>query len=89
MDTVQQENKLILYVLDDCIGCKIAASNLNKLNVNYDIKNIKHHIDAIKKINVTDVPSLVVNKNGKYEVLCIGSFSVNKIRHILEIAHII
>lgn len=81
----QQDDKFVLYVLDDCIGCKVIASNLDKLHITYETKNIRSHIDEAKSIGITDVPALVVRRDGCNKVLVIGSRSIDKLMEIVTL----
>lgn len=85
-----EKNDIILIKKDDCVGCVIMDSIIRKVlatpNSNAVYKNIPYsridfdttntdYKEFFKKNNITDVPCILLLKDGIIEDKCIGTIS--------------
>jgi ribonucleoside-triphosphate reductase (formate) len=61
------EDKVMLFGTKTCPNCKMAKTLLKKANVDYEFVDAEENVDLTKKLNIKSAPTLVIEKDGKYE----------------------
>lgn len=64
----KEENDILLFGTKTCPNCKIAIKLLDQAKVKYKLIDALENADLSKKYGVKQAPTLVVIKNGTYEI---------------------
>ena len=67
LKTNDLEDKVMLFGTKTCPNCKMAKTLLKKANVDYEFVDAEENVDLTKKLNIKSAPTLVIEKDGKYE----------------------
>lgn len=82
---------LVLYVIDDCIGCKVMEKHLMQLpNKGYTLNIHRTNTsgvnldNSVKCYNVTDFPTLIKFEDNKEISRMIGSCTIDELKGFIS-----